>query len=218
MAVPSDPAKMPVYIADAINGQPALRFDGTQQMLEVPIDIGPKSMPELTVITVFRSKTSSTEKLHKVYGHDDGGYDRAVGLDNRGDKNFSLYDGSKVLGYFDLKADTPYILVDEYSPESFSGWVNGALTLDKVKVSYGDGLAKFYIGGTGVSFEEFWEGDIAEVIVYSRVISDEERQAIIENLSYRYKIVTSAPPKADPVKPAVSKKPQKAKASPAPGE
>jgi len=173
---------------DAINGQPALRFDGEQNMLEVALDINPKVMPNVTVATVFTSQTEDASKLRKVYGHDKGGYGRAAGLDNRGDKNFGLFTGIGVLGYFDLKASQPYLLVDEYSPTSFSGWVNGALTLDKVKVAHGEGLTNFYVGGSGTSYQEFWKGDIAEVLVYDRVLGDSERKQVEDYLASRYKI------------------------------
>lgn len=183
----------PAAAANALNGHAAVQFDGTDQMLMTSIDISPAAMPEGTIITVFRSKTADKSPLRKVYGDDNGSYDRAAGLDDRaGDKNFTLFSGSGVEGYFNLEADKPYILVDEYSPKEFSGWVNGNPALTKTAADWGDkpedALPNMYIGGTGPSYSEFWNGDVAEVIVYNRHLTEDERKQIEDYLAKKYAI------------------------------
>ena len=185
------PEKAPAAAANALNGHATVQFDGTDRMLMTSIDISPARMPEGTVITVFRSKTADKSPLRKVYGDDNGGYDRAIGLDDRGeDKNFTLFSGSGVQGYFNLEADKPYIVVDEYSPKEFSGWVNGNAALTKLPASWAekpeDSLPNMYIGGTGTSYSEYWNGDIAEVIVYGRILSDAERTQVEDYLAKKY--------------------------------
>ena len=187
------PEQAPAASANALNGHATVQFDGTNQMLMTSIDISPSRMPEGTVITVFRSKTADKSPLRKVYGDDNGGYDRAIGLDDRAeDKNFTLFAGSGVQGYFSLEADKPYIVVDEYSAKEFSGWVNGNAALTKVAAAWGekpdDALPNMYIGGTGTSYSEYWNGDIAEVIVYGRKLSDAERTQVEDYLAKKYGI------------------------------
>jgi hypothetical protein len=183
----------PAAVANALNGHATVRFDGTDQMLKTSIDIGPERMPDGTIITVFRSKTADKTPLRKVYGDDNGGYDRAIGLDDRGeDKNFTLFAGSGVTGYFQLEVDKPYIVVDEYSPKEFSGWVNGNATLTKIAADWQpEALPNMYLGGTGTSYQEFWNGDIAEVIVYGRKLSDAERTQVQDYLAKKYGVTTS---------------------------
>lgn len=186
------PEQSPAAAANALNGHATVQFDGTDQMLMTSIDISPSRMPEGTVITVFRSKTADKSPLRKVYGDDNGGYDRAVGLDDRGDKNFTLFTGSGVQGYFNLEVDKPYIVVDEYSPKEFSGWVDGYTALSKIEGSWGDkpedALPNMYLGGTGTSYSEYWNGDIAEVIVYDRKLTDAERTQVEDYLAKKYGI------------------------------
>jgi hypothetical protein len=191
------PEKAPAAVANALNGHATVQFDGTDQMLMTSIDISSARMPEGTVITVFRSKTADKSPLRKVYGDDNGGYDRVVGLDNRGkDKNFTLFKGSGVEGYFNLEIDKPYILVDEYSPKSFSGWVNGTATLTNLEADWGekpdDALPNMYLGGTGTRYSEYWNGDIAEVIVYGRKLTDPERTQVEDYLAKKYGVTTTA--------------------------
>jgi Concanavalin A-like lectin/glucanases superfamily len=177
----------PAVVANALNGHAVVRFDGTNQMLMTTTDIGPKRMPEGTIIAVISSKTAASSPLRKLYGDDNGGYDRAVGLDNRGDKNYTVFTGSGVAGYFQLEADKTYLTVDQYSPKEFSGWVNGKPALSKIAAAWADeALPNMYLGGTGTSYDEFWNGDIAEVIVYNRALSEEERKKVEDYLAKKY--------------------------------
>jgi hypothetical protein len=181
------PEAAPAAVANALNGHAVVRFDGTNQMLMTTIDIGPKRMPEGTIIAVLSSKTAAPVPLRKLYGDDNGGYDRAVGLDNRGDKNYTVFTGSGVAGYFQLEADKTYVTVDQYSPKEFSGWVNGKPALSKTAADWAvEALPNMYLGGTGTSYDEFWNGDLAEVIVYNRLLSDEERKKVEDYLAKKY--------------------------------
>jgi len=193
------PNAMPAAVANAINGHAAVRFDGTNQQLVTTIDIGPKRMPEGTIITVFNSKTADPMPLRKVYGDDNGGYDRAAGLDNRGEpKNYTVFTGNGVAGYFQLEANKNYLTVDEFSSNDFSGWVNGKSALSKEAAAWSEeALPNLYIGGTGTQYEEYWNGDVAEVIVYARILTDAERTQVEDYLAKKYGITldrTSAAP------------------------
>jgi hypothetical protein len=188
---PVHPDHVPAVVPNAISGHAVLRFDGTDQMLMADIDIGPKRMPEGTVISVFRTATDAAAPLRKLYGDDNGSYDRAAGLDNRAaGRNYTVFTGNGVEGYFQPTINTTYITVDEYSPKEFSGWVNGTATLAKTQADWGeDALPNLYIGGTGTVYQEFWNGDLAEMIVYGRKLSDAERAQVVDYLAKKYGVV-----------------------------
>jgi len=178
---------LPAVVANAINGHAVIRFDGTDQTLMSNIDISPARTPEGTVIAVFTSTTAEASPLRKLYGDDNGGYDRAVGLDDRAaGKSYTAFTGNGVTGYFALTPNTTYITVDEYSPKEFSGWVNGTATLTKAAADWQDALPNLYIGGTGTVYNEFWSGDLAELIVYARKLSDTERAQVEDYLGQKY--------------------------------
>jgi hypothetical protein len=185
---PAHDDQLPAVVPNALNGHSVVRFDGTDQMLMSNVDIGPKRMPEGTVISVFRSATADASPLRKLYGDDNGSYDRAAGLDDRAaGKNYTLFTGIGVEGYLQLTANTTYIAVDEYSPKEFNGWINGAATLAKTPADWGeDALPDLYIGGTGTVYQEFWNGDLAEMIVYARKLSDAERTKVEDYLAQKY--------------------------------
>jgi hypothetical protein len=168
-----------------------VRFDGEQNMLMTNVDISPARMPEATIFAVFNSKTDAKTPLRKLYGDDNGGYDRAAGLDDRAENhNYTVFTGNGVNGYFDIKPNENTITSDVFSSNEFNGWVNGKKMADKVAAAWGanpdDALPNLYLGGTGTSYHEPWQGDLAEIIVYGRVLSDQERMQVEDYLAKKY--------------------------------
>jgi hypothetical protein len=182
------PEEKPVVVANALNGHAVVRFDGQANRMKTSIDISPAQMPVATVFVAFNSKTDATSPLRKLYGDDDGGYDRAVGLDNRGTegKNYCVFTGKAVDGDFNLKANETYVTADEFTKSEFSSWVNGKATLVKIPAEWGTALPNLYIGSSGNVYQEYWQGDIAEVVVYSRHLSDLERMQVEDYLAQKY--------------------------------
>ncbi len=186
----ANPDRAPAFVTNALNGHAVVRFNGTDQMLMSNVDISPARMPEGTIVTVFTSATAESSPLRKIYGDDNGGFDRAAGLDDRAPgNNFTLFIGSGVAGYFQLEPNKVYVTVDEYSPKKFSGWVNGVATLKDIDADWQeDALPNLYIGGTGAVFSEYWQGDLAEIIVYARKLSADERTRVENYLVEKYRV------------------------------
>jgi hypothetical protein len=185
----SEATSQPAVAANAINGHAAVRFDGEANMLMTNIDISPASWPDVTVFTVFNSATDVNNPLRSVYGDDNGDYDRAAGLDDRsGDaNNYVIFTGDKgVAGYFVVKPNQSYLSCDQYTATEFKGWIDGKPSLTRSEIHWGEALPNMYIGGTGTSFNQFWKGDIAEMIVYARVLADAERTQIEDYLAKKY--------------------------------
>lgn len=182
----------PRLYPNAIGGKPAIRFDGDDDFLETNLNIDPTSMPNVTIITVFNSRTNETDPHRKVYGADDGDYDRAAGLDGRatGENNYAIFGGAGngVIPYFRLEANQTYLTVDQYTPEHFNGWVNGQKRIDAHPLDHGRHLPHLYLGATGTAFPEYWAGDIAEVMVYLRPLIEEERRRVEDYLAVKYAV------------------------------
>jgi len=191
-AVAEKPEERPKLVASDIGGKPAVHFDGAANVLTADLDINPSVAPQLTVISVFKSDTEARSPLRKLYGADDGGYDRAAGLDDRASdnkQNFTVFAGTAgVVGIFTLKANTPYLTVDSYdnARKQINVWVNGAAAKQNVAAEHGQGLAKFYIGGTGTTYHEPWMGSLAEMLVYTRPLTDDERKKVEDYLAGKY--------------------------------
>jgi hypothetical protein len=182
--------KQPTLAQNAIGGKPAIHFDGGTQILEANLNIDPAASPELTVISVFTSEVDAPTPLRKLYGADDGSYDRAAGLDDRAEgTNYTVFGGGAgVVGIFKLAPNTPYLTVDSYdqTKKKLNVWVNGAPAKQDQDIDHGAGLDNFYIGGTGTVYHEPWQGNVAEMLVYRRVLSDDERKKVEDYLAAKY--------------------------------
>ncbi len=71
----------PQYVAGGGVQGGAYTFDGGQHWVS-PIDINNSTLPSLTMGAWVKT-SSLAAGLRKVMGHDDGGYDRTLGLDDR---------------------------------------------------------------------------------------------------------------------------------------
>jgi len=69
-----------VVFADGYEGQAGV-FDGLSSWAELPLDIGPSAHRRLTIGAWVRTETSAGRRA--VVSHDDGGFDRQIGLDDR---------------------------------------------------------------------------------------------------------------------------------------
>lgn len=183
-----DPAESPSLVASAINGKPAVRFDGDKNLLEVPLSIEAAVSPDLTVISVWSSATAERSPLRKLYGADNGGYDRAAGIDDRAEgSNYTVFGGSAgVIGIFTFTANTPHLTIETYSNKKLNTWVDGAAAKSGVDAEYTDSPDHFFIGGTGRVYHEPWQGDLAEMLIYKRTLTDEERKKVEDYLAGKY--------------------------------
>ena len=77
----------------------ALSFNGKDNFVQAPVNINPIVMPQMTMAAWVKPDNASP--IRQVISHDDGGYDRAFGIDKRGGgTGWSAFSGSgHVLGY-----------------------------------------------------------------------------------------------------------------------
>ena len=89
---------------DAVAAGPFTGFDGISGAFEfsgaghvvIPIDINPDVLPQLTVTMWVQPDSAIVDApgLYKTFGHDDGGWDRTFGLDNRnGEYRYAAFTG-----------------------------------------------------------------------------------------------------------------------------
>ncbi|HEX2748565.1 MAG TPA: LamG-like jellyroll fold domain-containing protein [Verrucomicrobiales bacterium] len=166
----------------------------TSDSLICPIDINPGVMPQMSWGAWVRTDTL-VPALYKVMGHDNGGYDRTMGLDPRPENvfHYTTFTGTGVVAgtpgpvnttdwtflaaTYDQTAGTATMYVD----------LNAATTNEPLRsateaASFGAGFGNFAIGDLrpdGVS--EPWAGSIDNVFVYSGILSDEEIRNLRDN-------------------------------------
>lgn len=191
-ASPISIAAQPTLVANARNGHAVVRFDGVDDLLKTTLEFGRGRMPAATVFAVFSSATDARSPYRKLYGCDNGAFDPAAGLDDRADTNYVVFTGGGAHPYFALAPNRYYLTSDVWKWTEFTGYVDGRLKLDRLPTtSDTDTLPNLYLGGTGTVFYEHWQGDIAEVIVFSRALDDAERRSVEDYLAEKYALTLS---------------------------
>ncbi len=155
------------------NASSAYYFDGNDDFIYAPVNINPDIMPSMTMSAWVRADEDSP--IMQVISHDNGGYDRSLGIDSRGGGiGWSAFSGSGgVLGY---------------SPVTIGEWVFVAVVYDQnvstVKLyvndtiyegegNLGSGLDYIHIG-SNPSHAEYFAGAIDEVRIYNYALNQSE--------------------------------------------
>lgn len=169
----------------------AYAFNGAQRLV-APIDIDPGKLPQLTM-GAWAKASSLASGLRKVIGHDNGGWDRVIGLDNRyGPLRYTGFTGTGMLTDTPAPTSTEAWTFVAVTYDQASGWL--ALYVDPDVASTDDPLARFEantafgpgftttaIGGLRPdNADEGWQGAIDNVFFYQAVL-DEDALTRIRN-------------------------------------
>ena len=187
--------KQPKWIAKAIGDKPALKFDGNNDALEIPEQV--LDSQAFTIIAV--ANLTASNGLREIFSNwgKGGGAGSSLFLGTNGKTRIRLSDAFSNAGNL-------------YEPQSHFGLMainskNGAITMQN-----GQRLASsntlpprrlsppYTIGTQGTINGEYWQGDIAELIVLNRALTNEEQFRIWNYLSKRYGFDTKSQRIKDP--------------------
>jgi PKD repeat protein len=175
----STDSKKPSLVTAAFDGKPAVRFAGPDQMLQ-------SSGLVLTGNTSFTTFTvaSPTSVVPNVYqflwwngaasstaGY--GCYIHSTDLKLKcawGPDTYWMTDSTSAL------AGKWYKMSTRYTPGNYQGWLNGLfLTTKTYALSNFNGGGFFSVGNMGPSPAQGFYGDIGEILIYNRALTDTER-------------------------------------------
>lgn len=197
-AAQADIVRQPIVVAAAVNGHKAARFDGVDDRLDLSTNLfAPSSLPR-TIFTVFQSSDFRGHILGT--GEVEAGQftTRGYGVGLAADKPFAKANSGS--GLWLLSPET----VKERGPQIISATFSNAgaqlrsgchLSTSSTTPRPAD-FSPASIGGTHDGVESF-AGDIAEILVYDRLLSADEYNDVWEYLTGKYALVTAAPADAD---------------------
>ena len=159
----------------------AFSFPGEGAGLSAPVNINPDVMPQCTLVTWARyTGEPDAGSTQQVVSHDDGDYDRSVGLDARaGEWGWTCFAGNQgAVGGFPVEPGQWIFLAAIYDQTAKTlVFYAGQDKLVVNDVELGQGLETTSVG-TNPSYGEFFKGDIEPVKVFDRVLTEEEIQAL----------------------------------------
>ncbi len=178
----TDPARQPVYVADAAGGRPALFFDGADDGMVTGLDLGTNVTP-YTVFAVFNTRSSV------------GALRRAV----QGSQNWLVGPYVNELRHYTPSggwAANPgppasagqFFLTEAHNTGAATTFLVDATDVTTNPASIGS-PGVVHLAGSGNYPNEVLDGDIAEVIVYDRALSGTEQRAVSAYLKQKYGLV-----------------------------
>jgi hypothetical protein len=159
------------------NANSAYSFNGTGDHISIPVNINPGLMRQLTMTAWARADNDSP--IRQVISHDNGGYDRSMGIDYRGGgTGWSAFSGTgAVLGYHPVEVGEWVFLVVVYDQdtETVTLYVNDS-SYEEMG-SLGSGL-DYTLIGSNPFHGEYFQGAIDDIRVYDRALSEDEIQQL----------------------------------------
>nr|HPN67518.1 LamG domain-containing protein [bacterium] len=216
-AAQSTSSYQPIYKTNVLNGQPVIRFDGADDALPI-MDSNPQSMTSISMFMVHQINSGATSSSYYplILGGDGNTTGQYLGFETQNSYSGSSADIVDVFGGYGN--DARATLKNEAAFGSWKMWstvsqntvfntkmyVNGTpATMSStgtdqnlsVKISTAAGDNWGNIGGTHYSVSpSFYKGDIAEVLIYNRALSDTERRTVEQYLANKYNLNTSNQP------------------------
>lgn len=196
-------SKQPVFRAKAAGGRPAVHFDGVDDLLKTQPYRGlMQTSYDGTFFVVF--KPEKTPEPRALLSHDfttlsvagpDGSAAYQVMLFQPGGK--SVIDATLSTAKGAVPPDAWHTLTLVRSGDKagqFHMYVDGTPNDNNVAMPYHrEGNEVYGLIGAGRMEKTPFKGDLAELIIYSRALSDAERQAVENYLAEKYGLKSSTP-------------------------
>jgi hypothetical protein len=175
----------PVLVPEAINGHPAVRFDGNQRFLHVEGEL--LSSDQFTIVAVASdaaSKPGLREIISNWNREENVGTSVFVGFRDTNTIRFS--DNFNSAGTV-RDATKHFLLTVQNSSEGAFVWQSRSLIASRSRALENRRLGtNWVIGQQGNINGEYWHGDIAELFVFDGPLSSEELNTLWNQLMAKY--------------------------------
>jgi hypothetical protein len=179
----------PVYVNGAPFGGQAIEFDGNgKAIVTAPLDISVAAVPQSTFGAWVKAAFYGNPQ-YGIISNDDGGYDRTLDIDSRSAKtsaNWSAFVGTSVVGKVPVVAGKWVFLAVSYDQHSLPGryafYVNdGSRTtvLSGPAAFDRDSVTRTVTIGHNASFDQPFNGDVANAFFYRGILARDQIEAII---------------------------------------
>jgi len=179
-------ANRPTYKTDILNGKPVVRFDGSGSYM-----IGPGSPFNVDEISIFHVAVWDTTSRsgRTLLTRDNGNRQFAIyHINNTNIRFWAMVKGSWVGSGYDTSfgpvVGRPYIIHGEKNLNDQLLYIDG---VEKYTTAHSGaldsgGTIPLYIGHSPRYSPGYFSGDFAEILIYSRALSDSEREDVKQYL------------------------------------
>ena len=189
-AYQSDAARQPMLVSNVLNGRPVVHFSGAGQYVYLPGILGNATAAEAFVVLKSTQGAGALWSLGSHWWSAPAGVpppfypdgDGSVSEDFGSANMYGLGIPPQPLDQFNVynvTAETNY----------WAAWLDGVLLLETSNNPVGFGTPPFNFGNNFFSFG----GDVAEVVIFNRTLSAEERTTVNSYLNGKYGLVADVP-------------------------
>ena len=183
-------AAQPTLQTNEQNGKNVVRFDGTDDVMSAGDIELHNNTRGLTMIAVV--KPTNTKRMAIISKYLTSPNNRQFVFGNKDNMLFEELSWSSVTGCVATMGQNDFVIAEfVWTPgQAFEFFINGVLqaTADAPINDISDGNANLKLGCGDYTYVGFWEGDFAEIMIYSDAVSDTERQSLRDNLSVKWDI------------------------------
>ena len=163
-------------LSSGYEGQ-SYHFNGSSDLIRLPLNINPSVHPQLTMGAWVN--VNSANPIRQVISEDNGGFDRSLGIDNRGGgTGWSAFAGTgQVLGYEPVTSGewTFVAVVYDQAAGTVTLYVNGHAFQKAGSLGAGN---TFSVIGANPGFGQYFSGTIDDVFFYDTAMTADEITAI----------------------------------------
>lgn len=187
-ALQSQPQHRPLLVRNGIHDQPVLRFDGQRRFLQLTGQVVSSQAFTLFAVVTDQSTTDGHREIFSNWNGNAGNSGSSLFLGMTGRDSVRLSDDLSGSGHV-VNREQPFILSGVSGPGGASVFQNGQLLATRgQRISPRNLKTGYVIGQQGNIDGEFWHGDLAEILVFDRELSDSERRDVAVILGQRYGI------------------------------
>ena len=187
----ADPGKRPRLIAKAILDQPAIRFDGKDDFLHLAG--APLWGQDFSLFVVASDRGTNTKHREIISNwHRRGRSTSSFFFGLTGQSNIRLSDAFAPAGSV-KNPSKPFLLSGFNSAQGAFTYQGRTQLASAGRLGKRDVAGPYVIGVQGNYGTEYWNGDIAELLLFSRALSEPEREAVWSYLAKRYGLQLGAP-------------------------
>ncbi|MEZ6086807.1 MAG: hypothetical protein R3C05_01990 [Pirellulaceae bacterium] len=181
-----DAKAQPVLRTDGFAGKPTLYFDGRSRFMHLSGQIL-NAQPHTIVCVVSDDGGSGHREVISNWNGGAGNATTSLFLGLTGDDAVRFSDAFAPAGNV-ADRTKPFVLTAVNGSDQAFVFQNGRLLQSAAVLPSRRLDTAWVIGQQGNIQGEFWNGDIAEIRVYDRGLSDQERRSVEEQLAERYDI------------------------------
>jgi hypothetical protein len=173
------PSRQPFLVSGALNGLPVLRFNGAQSLI-----LSPFVSPSRFTIFIVGKNSRTSESFSMILGPAGSGPNNQLRWEN-GSQALSVGTGNNLPVTQTTIGNTRvnHALAVSYNGSTFSVYRDGSLVATRSFATTGP----WTLGQIGAWFSSYFLiGDLAEILVYDRALTDSERNQTSAYLRSRY--------------------------------